>query len=111
MSVIFPIWSIHRDPNIYDEPLEFRPERMAGDAFKRYKDQGEYLTFGDGPRTCLGQRFAATQGKACIAEIVQNFEIDVDKKTQLPLQLDPKEILTYPIGGFWLCFTQIKQGK
>lgn len=105
--VIFPIYSVHLDPDIYDDPYEFRPERLAGEAFKQFKDQGVYLTFGDGPRTCLGQRFAATQGKACIAEIVKNFEIFVDEKTQHPLKIDPKEMLTYPIGGFWLRFKKI----
>lgn len=109
MSVIFPIWSIHRDPEIYEDPLEFRPERLSGDALKQFRDQGVYLTFGDGPRTCLGQRFAATQGKACVAEIIYNFEIEVDEKTQLPLEIDPKEMLTYPIGGMWLRFKKIQK--
>lgn len=104
---MIPIWSIHYDPRIYDEPEKFKPERFNDGTVKDYKDKGQWLVFGDGPRTCLGQRFAKAQSKACVATIVKNFEMTVDKKTITPLRLDPKEFLGTSAGGIWLNFKKI----
>jgi cytochrome P450 len=71
---------------------------------KAFKDKGVLLPFGDGPRICLGQRFALMQSKAAIAQIVRNFEISVNEKTQNPLVLDPKEFINVKIGKIWLDF-------
>lgn len=65
------------------------------------------LPFGDGPRICLGQRFALMQSKAAIAELVRNFELSVNDKTQRPLLMDPKEFINVKLGGIWLDFKPI----
>uniref|UniRef100_A0A336LXR4 CSON009724 protein n=1 Tax=Culicoides sonorensis TaxID=179676 RepID=A0A336LXR4_CULSO len=69
-AITIPIWAMHYDPNIYDEPEKFKPERFNDGALKAYKDKSQWLVFGDGPRVCLGQRFAKAQSKACIAAVV-----------------------------------------
>jgi len=48
---------VHRDPRLWDAPDEFRPSRFAGAAPPR----GAYLPFGDGPRICVGNRFAEAE--------------------------------------------------
>ena len=52
-------------------------------------------------------RFALTQSKAAIVEILRNFEIISNKKTQEPLIIDPKEFLNVKTGGLWLDFKPI----
>ena len=52
-------------------------------------------------------RFALTQSKAAIVEILRNFEVIVNEKTQEPLILDPKEFLNVKAGGIWLDFKPI----
>lgn len=74
---------------------------------KAFKDKGVFLTFGDGPRICLGMRFALMQSKAAIADLVRNFEITVNEKTKRPLILDPKEFINIKVGGIWLDFKPI----
>lgn len=107
-SITIPIWSIHHDEKVYEDPESFKPERFMNGGLKRYRDEGVYLTFGLGPRTCLGQKFALLQSKACIAAIVKNFEIDLDtNKTQTPLKLNPTDFLTYHQGGVWLKYKKI----
>lgn len=90
----------------YPEPEKFIPERFNPEhgGVKAFKDKGILLPFGDGPRICLGQRFALMQSKAAIAEIVRKFEISVNDKTQRPLVLDPKEFINVKIGKLWLDF-------
>lgn len=109
--MLLPVYSIHRNPENYQEPDKFMPERFdpdnGGVSVKTCEDQGIYLPFGNGPRKCLGQRFARTQSKACIIEIIKNFQLSINKKTQEPLVLDPKEFLCYPKGGLWVDFKKL----
>ena len=55
-SVTIPVYSIHRDPEYYSSPKEFKPERFDEEfgGIKAFKDRGVYYAFGDGPRICLG---------------------------------------------------------
>jgi cytochrome P450 family 6/cytochrome P450 family 28 len=108
-SVMIPIYSIQRDPEFYPEPEKFIPERFNAEhgGVKAFKDKGVLLPFGDGPRICLGQRFALMQSKAAIAEIVRKFEISVNEKTPNPLVLDPKEFINVKIGKIWLDFKSL----
>ena len=127
-TVIIPIYSIHHDsgkmlcksilssdiisifiPEHYPDPDAFHPERFDPEngGLKSYKDKGVYLPFGDGPRICLGMRFALLQSKAAIVEIVKNFEISVNNKTAKDLVIDPQEYMNIKTGGLWLDFKLI----
>ncbi|XP_055635075.1 probable cytochrome P450 28a5 [Toxorhynchites rutilus septentrionalis] len=103
------IWSIHRDPENYENPLDFNPDRFSPEqgGTNTYREKGCFMPFGDGPRQCLGMRFARMQVKRCIYEVIKNFELTVDSKTKQPLQLDPKQFLTSALGGIWLNFETI----
>ncbi|CRK97114.1 CLUMA_CG010454, isoform A [Clunio marinus] len=110
-SFAIPIYSIQRDPEFYPEPEKFIPERFDPEhgGVKAFKDKGVLLPFGDGPRICLGQRFALMQTKAAIVEIVKNFEMTVNEKTKLPLIMDPKAFVNVKLGGLWLNFKPYKK--
>jgi cytochrome P450 len=56
-NVLLSPWVVHRDPAVWDAPTEFRPNRFLGDPPAREA----YLPFGDGPRQCIGSRFAETE--------------------------------------------------
>lgn len=47
--LIIPMCAVHLNPNYYPEPELFKPER-----FDMPIKPGAYLTFGDGPRVCIG---------------------------------------------------------
>lgn len=54
-SIHIPIFALHRDPSIYDNPLEFNPDRFLDSPTGNGKVNGLfYLPFGDGPRNCIG---------------------------------------------------------
>lgn len=49
--IMIPVMGLQRDPEIYDDPMEFRPERFLDSPHGNGKVQGLfYLPFGDGPR-------------------------------------------------------------
>ncbi|CAO1409887.1 unnamed protein product [Diamesa tonsa] len=111
INVYIPIDQFHYDPEYYTDPHSFCPERFDAEngGLKAFKDRGVFLAFGDGPRVCLGMKFALLQSKAAIAEIINNFEISVNKKTPNQLIVDPKEFLNISLGGLWLDFKPIKK--
>ncbi|CAO1400873.1 unnamed protein product [Diamesa hyperborea] len=111
LNVLVPINQFHFDPEYYTDPHTFYPERFDAEngGLKAFRDRGVYLVFGDGPRMCLGMKFATLQSKAAIAEIVNNFEISVNAKTPEKLIADPKEFMNISIGGLWLDFKPIKK--
>lgn len=96
----------------YHDPDAFIPERFDSQhgGVKAFKDKGILLPFGDGPRICLGMRFALLQLKAAVFEIVRNFRITVDPKMDpdAMLEIDPDELLmNVKKGGLWLNFEAI----
>lgn len=54
--VIVPVYSLHHDPNYYEQPQLYKPERFLeqNGGTRKYRDQGLYYGWGDGPRVCPG---------------------------------------------------------
>jgi cytochrome P450 family 28 len=105
--IIFPSYGLQHDPQYFDDPERFRPERFIGankDKIKKYT----FMPFGEGPRTCLGQRFGVLQIKIGVVYILKNYQLLVNKKTQRPLKYNPMYFLTSPVGGLWIDFKKIK---
>lgn len=80
-SVIYTnIWAIMHNPNIYDDPHTFRPERHLqphldlDPAKKRFHDPSTYA-FGFGRRACPGQFLAEPTIFLVIAATLSMFEI------------------------------------
>ncbi len=73
-TLVLPQWAVHRDPEIWDAPGEFRPDRFAGDP-----DRPEYahFPFGGGPRACIGMRFALMEAKVVLATVLREFELEL----------------------------------
>ena len=74
--VVLPIFSIHRDPRFFPEPLRYDPERFSPErekAIPRYA----YLPFGGGPRVCIGNAFAMMEARLIVATMAQRFTFSV----------------------------------
>lgn len=55
--VMISHYSLYHDPKHFDNPELFKPERFLPEngGIKKYRDEGKFLGFGDGPRVCLGK--------------------------------------------------------
>uniref|UniRef100_A0A8C0GPI5 unspecific monooxygenase n=1 Tax=Chelonoidis abingdonii TaxID=106734 RepID=A0A8C0GPI5_CHEAB len=91
--VVIPPSVLHRIPEYWPEPEEFRPERFSKEN-KEMMDPYTYLPFGAGPRNCLGMRFALLSIKVAIASLLQNFTFRPCKETQIPLKLKSEGFIT-----------------
>ncbi|XP_076940424.1 cytochrome P450 CYP82D47-like [Bidens hawaiensis] len=71
------LWKIHRDPNIWSNPCEFKPERFLTSQ-KDIDLKGkhyELLPFGSGRRMCPGVSFALQVLPLTLANVIHQFVI------------------------------------
>ncbi|XP_047635559.1 cytochrome P450 3A29-like [Phacochoerus africanus] len=90
--MMVPIFALHRAPELWPEPEEFRPERFS----KKNKDTMNpytYLPFGTGPRNCIGMRFALMNMKLALVRVLQNFSFKPCKETQIPLKISSQGLI------------------
>jgi cytochrome P450 len=72
--VLIPVWTIHRRPDWYDRPDEFRPDRWLGNR-EAGLPTAAYLPFGLGHRRCIGDCFAYQELTLAVAEILPRFRL------------------------------------
>ncbi|XP_024943135.1 probable cytochrome P450 6a14 isoform X2 [Cephus cinctus] len=101
MRVVIPTYGLHHDPDHYPNPEQFIPERFT-DENKRTRHPYTYLPFGEGPRNCIGMRFALLQTKVGIISFVKNHRVEVCEKTTVPIKFSKRSLVTTSEGGFWL---------
>jgi cytochrome P450 len=88
-NVAVGCYAMHRDPELWDDPERFDPDR-----FSRERSEGrsrwQYLPFGAGPRSCIGDHFAmleATLGLATIIRAARVESLDSDFPIALPFTM------------------------
>ncbi|MGH7897110.1 MAG: cytochrome P450, partial [Candidatus Binatia bacterium] len=74
-TIIFPVYSIHRDPRWWRNPETFDPERFLAEDVQR--PRGAYLPFGAGRRICVGAGFAMMEAVLITAMVARRFELDL----------------------------------
>ncbi len=72
--VIVGIYGMHRDPALWDSPLIFDPDRFSS-CNSKGRDRWQYLPFGGGPRSCIGDHFAMLEATLGLATIIRRVEI------------------------------------
>jgi cytochrome P450 len=82
--IVMSIWSMHRDADLWSQPDAFVPERWlhaspkpgdAGEMDAQHRMFPGFLPFGDGPRICIGRRFALVESKLIFMEMVNRFTL------------------------------------
>ncbi|KAG5309664.1 CP6J1 protein, partial [Acromyrmex insinuator] len=106
MEIFIPVQALHKDPQYWENPEEYDPERFNSDR-KQNIDRFTFLPFGEGPRICVGMRMAQLQIKAGLAMIIRKYNLELSPKTQMPLKFIPGTILPTPKGGLWAYFRQL----
>nr|XP_018904207.1 PREDICTED: probable cytochrome P450 6a20 [Bemisia tabaci]XP_018904208.1 PREDICTED: probable cytochrome P450 6a20 [Bemisia tabaci] len=102
-----PVYAFHHDPKYFPNPHRFDPDRFSEEN-KHNILPGTYLPFGDGPRMCMGLRFAFMEMKAAIASLVMKYDIQPSEKTEVPLKFARTNLATAAANGIWLNWTPRK---
>ncbi|KAI3726312.1 hypothetical protein L1987_66109 [Smallanthus sonchifolius] len=67
-------WAIARDPSVWEEPEEFRPERFLNNPIDYKGFHFELIPFGAGRRGCPGISFATIINEFVLANLVYKFD-------------------------------------
>jgi cytochrome P450 len=77
------IYSIHRNPEYWEEPDAFRPSRFDARVSPPVSPH-HFLPFSLGRRSCIGSRFAQVEGVTALAKIMRKFTIHLPTGTRDP---------------------------
>jgi cytochrome P450 len=80
MIVILP--AVNRDPEVFDEPDAFRPERMLGEAYETLPS-GVKKGFGNGKRECIGKLYAFQAAMVTLVSILREIDLKGDPNYKL----------------------------
>ncbi|KAK0168545.1 hypothetical protein PV327_002331 [Microctonus hyperodae] len=96
-AVQIPSYSIQHDECYYPKPHEFDPERFSENNNKRHPMV--HTPFGDGPKNCIGARFAIYQSKLGIITVIKNFKVTPSHLTDIPYKIDKSGLILTPANG------------
>lgn len=74
-------WGIHRDPNVWNDPTEFKPERFEGAEAENHK----LMPFGMGRRSCPGSGLAQRIVGLALGSLIQCFEWERIREMEIDL--------------------------
>jgi cytochrome P450 len=97
------LYHINRDPDVWENPHEFNPER-----FNQHNSSDrayDFVPFSAGPRNCIGQNFAMNLLKVSLARILNRFTVTYDASH--PVRRKPEAIMKAE-GGLWLKFQRVQ---
>ncbi|CAK8679359.1 unnamed protein product [Clavelina lepadiformis] len=83
-TVLGNVWGVHNDPDYWNEPEKFDPERFI-DNRGRFVKSDHVIPFGMGPRECLGKPVAEMVVFIMLVAMVRRFEFFPDpQEAELP---------------------------
>ena len=68
-GVIISPYMLHRHPDFWETPEDFRPERFLK------RDHPAFFPFGSGPRFCIGSEFALAEARTILPMILRRFSL------------------------------------
>ena len=89
INVVVGAYALHHDATLWDEVERFDPDRFSPER-SHGRDRWQYLPFGAGPRSCVGDHFAmleATLGLATIVRAVRIEALDDDFPLAIPFTM------------------------
>ena len=91
--VLISPWVLHRRPELFADPEQFRPDRWIDPSLRR---TAGYLPFGGGPRVCIGNGFAWMEMTLVMAAMLQ--QVSCEPSGTAEMEAEPS-ITLRPRGG------------
>ncbi|XP_039248543.2 vitamin D 25-hydroxylase-like [Styela clava] len=77
------LWAVHFDPEHFENPEEFQPERFL-DRDGKFIKSNHVIPFSIGPRHCIGEQLARMEIFIFLTGIVQKLKVVPDQEKPLP---------------------------
>jgi cytochrome P450 len=88
-NVLVGVYALHRDPALWDAPETFDPDRFSTER-SRGRDRWQFLPFGAGARSCIGDHYAMLEATLGLASLVRRRRVtslDPDFPLALPFTM------------------------
>jgi cytochrome P450 len=94
-------YSIHRHPELWDEPERFEPQRFTPERIAE-RHKYAWIAFGLGQHKCLGKDFALMEAQLILAMLMQRYRMEA-----VPGRVAEPELsgTLRPKGGVWVTLT------
>uniref|UniRef100_A0A1B0GBF4 C3H1-type domain-containing protein n=1 Tax=Glossina morsitans morsitans TaxID=37546 RepID=A0A1B0GBF4_GLOMM len=102
LGIIIPIDAIHNDPEYFEEPEIFNPDRFSSAAIAQQHPAFSFLPFGEGPRNCIGMRFGKLQTQIGLITMLRKFQFSTTSETKIPLHYSKNSFLLTAESGICL---------
>jgi cytochrome P450 len=90
--LLVSVYLLHRDPILYEDPEEFRPERFL----EGEHEGGVWIPFGGGVRRCLGASFAQVEMKVVLRTVLGRVRLEAVDPADEPVA---RRRFTFAPGG------------
>lgn len=88
-TVFTNLWSLHHDPDFWDAPNEFRPQRFLDKDGKFVPPNPEhFFPFGVGIRNCVGESMSRIETYLVLARLLHSFKFETPPGCDMP-SLEP----------------------
>ncbi|KAL4713154.1 hypothetical protein ACJJTC_018799 [Scirpophaga incertulas] len=101
MPVMISASGTARNPDYFPNPEKFNPDNFSPENILR-RPPCTFLPFGEGPRNCIGMRFAKVQSLLGTAAFLKNFKVEPSARTELDLKLNHNAIVRTSLNGTWI---------
>lgn len=75
--VVINAWALGRDPSLWEDSEEFKPERFLNSSIDYKEFHYELIPFGAGRRGCPGIQFAIAVNELAIANLVYKYDLSL----------------------------------
>jgi len=82
LLVMVPAWAVHRNPEFFPNPETFNPERFMPENKSKLNPYA-FLTFGQGPRNCVGMKYALDAMKFSLVHLLKSYRFELSSDTQI----------------------------
>ncbi|KAI8442459.1 hypothetical protein MSG28_005961 [Choristoneura fumiferana] len=93
VRVHIPVYYLQKHPDYFPEPEEYRPERFLGEN-KHDVKPFTYYPFGEGPRVCIGMRFARMQMMAGLVTLLKDYTVELPAHVPRKVTFSPNAFTT-----------------
>lgn len=101
--IMIPAYAIHRDPQFWNDPDTFDPERFSPQG-KVDQHPFTYFPFGAGPRVCIGMRLALMELRLALATLLKSYVPVLTAESEYPPELSKVKPHMTPKDGLWVTF-------
>eukprot|EP01033_Poteriospumella_lacustris_P012600 gene12600-9014_t len=77
-NILIPFFVVNRDPELWENPVQFCPERFEGRGIDFTSAKDGFFPFSYGSRTCIGNMFAHVEAEIVISHLLLRYRFAAD---------------------------------